>query len=90
MGGVSPGSQGVTDEDKEPANSNSNQGVSATSKQKLETNGMCICNAWSSMMAKAGDGDATTYLPLLSWGYTCYYCCMSIPCLCFHTAPYFS
>ena len=43
MAGVSPGSQGGTGEDKEPAQSNSNQGVAATSKQKLETNGMCIC-----------------------------------------------
>lgn len=43
MAGVSPGSQGGTGEDKQPAQSNSNQGVAATSKQKLETNGMCIC-----------------------------------------------
>lgn len=43
MGSVSPGSQGETGEHKKPADSNSNQGVAATSKQKLETNGMCIC-----------------------------------------------
>lgn len=38
---------GCLDEDKEQAKSNSNHGVSATSKQKLETNGMCICPTYT-------------------------------------------
>lgn len=36
------GCLGVKDEDKEQAKSNSNRGVTATSKQKIETNGMCL------------------------------------------------
>ena len=47
------------------------------------------------MKAKARDGHATiitcvTPPCIFSWGYACYDCCMPIPCLCLHAAPYFS